>query len=181
MKIFDNITDIVRDDLKETIQRGSKVSIAAACFSMYAYKELKHQLEQVEEFRFIFTSPTFVQERAEKQRREFYIPRLSRETSLYGTEFEIKLRNEMTQRAVARECADWIRRKAIFKSNVTGENMGGFMTVDSPVEQTAYMPLNGFTTVDIGCERGNNSYNMVNRIEAPFSTQYMQLFETLWG
>lgn len=48
MKIFDNITDIVRDDLKETIQRGSKVSIAAACFSMYAYKELKHQLEQVE-------------------------------------------------------------------------------------------------------------------------------------
>ena len=181
MKIFDNITDIVRDDLKKTIKRGSKVSIAAACFSMYAYKELKSQLEQVDEFRFIFTSPTFVQERAEKQRREFYIPRLNRETSLYGTEFEIKLRNEMTQRAVARECADWIRSKAIFKSNVTGENMGGFMTVDSPVEQAAYMPLNGFTTVDIGCERGNNSYNMVNRMEAPFSTQYMQLFETLWN
>ncbi len=181
MKIFDNITDIVRDDLKKTIKLGSKVSIAAACFSMYAYKELKNQLEQVDEFRFIFTSPTFVQERAEKQRREFYIPRLSRETSLYGTEFEIKLRNEMTQRAVARECADWIRRKAIFKSNVTGENMGGFMTVDSSVEQAAYMPLNGFTTVDIGCERGNNSYNMVNRMEAPFSTQYMQLFETLWN
>ena len=86
---------------------------------MYAYKELKGQLEQIEEFRFIFTSPTFVQERAEKQRREFYIPRLNRETSLYGTEFEIKLRNEMTGRAVARECADWIRRKATFKSNVT--------------------------------------------------------------
>ena len=133
MKIFDNITDIVRDDLKETIQRCSKISIAAACFSMYAYKELKHQLEQVDEFRFIFTYPTFVQEQAEKQRREFYIPRLSRETSLYGTEFEIKLHNKMTQRAVARECADWIRRKAIFKSNVTRENMGGFMTVDSPV------------------------------------------------
>ncbi len=181
MKIFDNITNIVRDDLKQTIQCGSKVSISAACFSMYAYKELKSQLEQIDEFRFIFTSPTFVQEQAEKQRREFYIPRLSRETSLYGTEFEIKLRNEMTGRAVARECADWIRRKATFKSNVTGENMGGFMTVDSPVEQTAYMPLNGFTTVDIGCERGNNSYNMVNRMVAPFSTQYMQLFETLWN
>ena len=181
VKVFDNITDIVRDDLKATIKRGSKVSVAAACFSMYAYKELKSHLEQVDEFRFIFTSPTFVQEHAEKQRREFYIPRLSRETSLYGTEFEIKLRNEMTQRAVARECADWIRRKAIFKSNVTGENMGGFITVDSSVEQVAYMPLNGFTTVDIGCERGNNSYNMVNRIEAPFSTQYMQLFETLWN
>lgn len=181
MKIFNNTTDIVRDDLKQMIKRGSKVSIAAACFSMYAYKELKNQLEQVEEFRFIFTSPTFIKEQAEKQKREFYIPRLNRENSLYGTEFEIKLRNEMTQRAIARECADWIRRKATFKSNTTGENMNGFMTVDSPTEQAAYMPLNGFTTVDIGCERGNNSYNMINRMEAPFSTQYIELFQTLWN
>lgn len=181
MKIFDNVTDIVRDDLKQTVKRGSKVSIAAACFSMYAYKELKAQLEQVDEFCFIFTSPTFIKEKAEKQKREFYIPRLSRESSLYGTEFEIKLRNEMTQKAIAKECADWIRRKATFKSNVTGENMGGFMTVAAPAEEVAYMPMNGFTTVDIGCERGNNSYNMVNRMEAPFSTQYMQLFESLWN
>lgn len=181
MEIFDNITKVVRDDLKEKIKPRSKVSIAAACFSMYAYKELKSQLEKVDEFRFIFTSPTFIKEKAEKQKREFYIPRLSRENSLYGTEFEIKLRNEMTQKAIARECAEWIRKKATFKSNVTGENMGGFMTVDSPVEQTAYIPINGFTTVDIGCERGNNSYNMVNSLEAPFSTQYMQLFETLWN
>lgn len=181
MEIFDNITKVVRDDLKEKIKPRSRVSIAAACFSMYAYKELKSQLEKVDEFRFIFTSPTFIKEKVEKQKREFYIPRLSRENSLYGTEFEIKLRNEMTQKAIARECAEWIQKKATFKSNVTGENMGGFMTVDSPAEQTAYIPFNGFTTVDIGCERGNNSYNMVNSMEAPFSTQYMQLFETLWN
>lgn len=181
MKIFDNVTEIVRDDMAQTIKRGSKVSIAAACFSMYAYNTLKKQLESVAELRFIFTSPTFVTEKASKQKREFYIPRLSRERSLYGTEFEIKLRNEMTQKAIAQECADWIRRKVRFKSNTTGENMGGFMTVSSPVEEAAYMPLGGFTTVDIGCERGNNSYNMVNRMEAPFSTQYIQLFDSLWN
>ena len=181
MKIFDNVTEIVRDDMEKTIKRNSKVSVAAACFSMYAYNELKKQMESIDEFRFIFTSPTFIKEKAEKQKREFYIPRLSREQSLYGTEFEIKLRNEMTQKAIAKECADWIRRKAKFKSNTTGENMGGFMVVDSKDEQTAYMPLNGFTTVDIGCERGNNSYNMVNSMEAPFSTQYIQLFDTLWN
>ena len=181
MKIYDNIQEIVKDDMVTTISKGSKVSIAAACFSMYAYKELKKQLDSVDEFRFIFTSPTFTKEKASKAKREFYIPRLSRETSLYGTEYEIKLRNEMTQKAIARECADWIRKKATFKSNITGENMGGFMTVDAPAEQVAYMPIGGFTTVDIGCERGNNSYNMVNRMEAPFSIQYMQLFETLWN
>ena len=181
MKVFDNVTNIVRDDMEKTIKRNSKVSVAAACFSMYAYSELKKRLESIDEFRFIFTSPTFIKEKAEKQKREFYIPRLSRERSLYGTEFEIKLRNEMTQKAIAKECADWIKRKATFKSNVTGENMGGFMTVNAPAEEVAYMPMNGFTTVDIGCERGNNSYNMVNRMEAPFSTQYMQLFESLWN
>lgn len=181
MKILDNINDTVRDDLKKEIKRGSKVSVAAACFSMYAYQELKKQLESVDEFRFIFTSPTFVKEKAEKQKREFYIPRLSRETSLYGTEFEIKLRNEMTQRAIAKECADWIRRKAQFKSNTTKENMMGFLTVDADKAQTAYTPIAGFTTVDIGCERGNNTYNMVNCMEAPYSHQYMELFEQLWN
>lgn len=181
MKIFDNISEIVRDDMAATIAKGSKVSVAAACFSMYAYKELKKQLENVDEFRFIFTSPTFITEKTSKEKREFYIPRMSRESSLYGTEFEIKLRNEMTQKSIAKECADWIRRKAVLKSNITGENMAGFMTVDSSKEQVAYMPMSGFTTVDIGCERGNNSYNMTNRMEAPFSVQYMQLFETIWN
>lgn len=85
MKILDNITNTVRDDLRVEIKRESKISIAAACFSIYAYQELKKQLESVEEFRFIFTSPTFIKEKAEKQKREFYIPRLSREISLYGT------------------------------------------------------------------------------------------------
>lgn len=181
VKVFDNITDIIRDDMASTISKGSKVSIAAACFSIYAYKELKNQLESVDECRFIFTSPTFVKEKAEKQKREFYIPRLKRESSLYGTEFEIKLRNEMNQKAIAKECSDWISRKATFKSNTTGENMGGFVTVENKEQQVAYMPMNGFTTVDIGCERGNNSYNMINRFEAPFSTSYLQLFETLWN
>jgi len=181
MQIFDNINSIVRDDMTQTINKGSKVSIAAACFSMYAYKELKKQLESIDELRFIFTSPTFTTESAEKQKREFYIPRLNREQSLYGTEFEVRLRNEMTQKAIAKECADWIKQKVCFKSNTTSENMGGFMTVSSLNEEIAYLPLNGFTTVDIGCERGNNSYNMINKFEAPFSTQYIELFESLWN
>lgn len=181
MKILNNLHATVRDDMASTITRGSRVSIAAACFSMYAYNELKKQLEGIDEFRFIFTSPAFITEKTEKQKREFYIPRLNREHSLYGTEFELKLRNGMTQKAVARECAEWIRKKATFKSNITGNNMGGFATVKAAQGQVAYMPLNGFTTVDIGCERGNNSYNMVSRMEAPFAEQYMQLFDSIWN
>lgn len=180
-KIFDNINEIVRDDLISTITKGSKLSIAASCFSMYAYKELKKQLENIDEFRFIFTSPTFIKEKAAKQKREFYIPRLNRENSLYGTEFEIKLRNEMTQKSIAKECADWIKRKAKFKSNTTGEYMSGFFNIVGKEDEMTYMPINGFTTVDIGCERGNNSYNLISRIGFPLSNSYIELFDKIWN
>ena len=182
MQIFDNVINIVRDDLKVAIENGSKISIVASCFSIYAYQELKKQLDSVDECRFIFTSPTFVTEKAEKQKREFYIPRLNRENSLYGTEFELKLRNEMTQKSIAKECAEWIREKAKFRSNTTDEGMIGFVTITNKEKQVVYLPLNGFTTIDIGCERGNNRYNMVNKFdEVASTTPYIKLFETLWN
>ena len=181
MQVFDNVSKIVKDDLEVELAKGSKLSIAAAYFSIYAYKELKSQLDKIEELRFIFTSPTFTTEKAKKERREFYIPRLSREKSLYGTEFEVKLRNELTQKAIAKECADWIRKKAVFKSNVTNENMGGFLNIENKDSATTYMPINGFTTVDIGCERGNNAYNLVNKLESPFSAAYIDIFNSIWN
>ena len=177
MELIDNVNKTLKDDLIAEIKKDSKVSIAAACFSIYAFSELKKELKNIDELRFIFTSPTFVQERAKKEKREFYIPRLERERSLYGSEFEIKLRNEMTQKAIAKECAEWIRKKAVFKSNVTRENMMGFMNVD----EKSYMPLGGFTTVDLGCERGNNAYYMIQKTDAPMSSAYLQLFEQIWN
>ena len=181
MKVIDNINETVCDDLRAEIKKKGRVSIAAVCFSIYAYQELKKQLESIDEFRFIFTSPTFVTEKADKAKREFYIPRRDRERSLYGTEFEIRLRNELTQKAIAKECADWIRRKARFRSNTTGENMQGFMTVESRQEKLVYQPISGFTTVDLGCERGNNAYSMIVRMESPATEQYLKLFDELWA
>ena len=180
MKLIDNINETVKNDLIDKVKKGSRISIIASCFSMYAYKELKKQLDGVESFRFIYTEPTFVTEKENKAKREFYIPQLSRENSLYGTEFEIKLRNEMTQKAIARECAEWIRKKAQFKTNITREKMAGYLAVDGR-EQLVYLPMNGFTTVDIGCGRGDHIFNMVNQLDAPMSTQYIRLFDTIWN
>lgn len=177
MELINNTTKTLRDDLAVEIKQGSRLSVAAACFSIYAFQELKKGLQGIDELRFIFTSPTFTTEKAKKEKREFYIPRLSRERSLYGTEFEVKLRNGLTQKAIAKECAEWIRKKVTFKSNVTNENMMGFINLDDK----NYMPINGFTTVDLGCERGNNAYNMVQKTEAPFSTAYIDLFDNLWN
>lgn len=177
MELINNTSKTLRDDLSVEIRKGSKLSIAAACFSIYAFQELKKELKAIDQLRFIFTSPTFTTEKAKKEKREFYIPRLNRERSLYGTEFEVKLRNELTQKAIAKECAQWIKEKVTFKSNTTGDNMMGFINLDDK----NYMPVNGFTTVDLGCERGNNAYNMVQKTEVPFSMAYLELFDSLWN
>ena len=177
MKLIDNVSHTLKEDLVAEIKEGGKLSIAASCFSIYAFQELKSQLKDIDNLRFIFTSPTFVTEKATKQQREFYIPRLNRERNLWGTEFEVKLRNELSQKAIARECAEWIRKKACFKSNRTNENMMGFVNVDN----TTYMPVNGFTTVDLGCERGNNAYTMISRLDYPESSSFLTLFDQLWN
>jgi len=177
--MFDNVSEFVRDDLKREFKPGSKVSIAAACFSIYAYQELKAELSSLSELRFLFTSPTFTTEQAPKEKREFYIPRLTREISLYGSEFEIKLRNELTQKAIARECADWIRQKVRFKSNISGDQIPGFLNVEGS-DCCTYHPINGFTTIDIGCERGNNSFNYITKHPAETSRRFIQTFNSLW-
>ncbi|MGM9985588.1 MAG: helicase-related protein [Fibrobacter intestinalis] len=181
MELFDNVVKTVKDDLLDKIRRSSRVSVAAACFSIYAFNELRKQLEGCEELRFIFTSPTFVAENSDKGLKEFYIQRLHREKSLYGTEFELRLRNELKQRVVARECAEWIRRKVKFKSNVTREGMNNFLSVKNPEETFTYTPINTFTTVDLGVKRGNNLMNMVTRLENPASAEFLQKFNAVWN
>ena len=177
MEIIDNINKTLKDDMIATLRIGSKVSIAASSFSIYAFQELKEKLEDISELRFIFTSPSFITEKTDKQKREFYIPRLNREKDLYGSEFEIKLRNELSLKAVAKECAEWIRKKVCFKSNRTNAGMPSFATVDD----ITYMPLDGFTTVELGCERGNNLATAITKMEAPFTQQYLHIFNQIWN
>ena len=179
-KQFDNITSHVIDDLKVTLRQGSKVSMAAASFSIYAFEALQKELEKVDELRFIFTSPTFNKEETKKQKREFYIPKLNRERTLYGSDFEIKLRNNLTQRAIAKECAEWIRQKVRFKTNVSQMSMPGFLNVKNEEDLYTYMPFNEFTTTELGCERGNNIFQLVQRMPSPMSDAYLKNFNDFW-
>ena len=176
---FDNKTSILKDELVRVIKEGDTVSVAASVFSMYAFNELREQLEALDEFRFIYTEPTFAKDRAKKEQREFYIPRLSREQGLYGTEHEIKLRNELTQKAVASECANWIRAKASFKSLTSGNApvMEG-LAVEGE-DSVAYLGARSFSVGALGV--GDHPVTMgVWRQNTDQSRQYLAMFNQVW-
>lgn len=183
MRSIDNVNDLLGDDLKTVITPGSKVRIAASTFSIFAFEALRKELEQVSELEFIFTSPSFVTEkvtdRLRKERREFFVPAGHAESSLYGSEFEIRLRNQLTQRAIAKECADWVRRKVTFRSNSTGNPMQQLAVVDNTA---AYFPIQGFTTTDLGYERGPAVSNMSTKFEgAPETRHLLDIFDQIWN
>ena len=188
--IFDNVNTCIVDDLRAKLASHHKVSIAAASFSIYAFEALKDELESVDELRFIFTSPTFIKEKQKKEKREFYIPKLNRERNLYGSEFEIKLRNQLSQKAIAKECAEWIRHKVHFKSNSSDERMPGMLNLEDRKESAdksneaiaySYYPFNDFTTADLGLTKGDAMFSITNRIACPMAESYLKKFDELWN
>ena len=119
MELINNIDNLLGDDLKIEISKDSKISIAASYFSIYAFEELRKELNDIEELNFIFTSPTFIKEGIKKEKKEFHIPIGKKEKNIYGNSFEVKLKNELSQKAIAKECSEWIKKKVKFKSNIT--------------------------------------------------------------
>ena len=177
-KQINNITNRVVDDLRGRMSANSRLSIAAASFSIYAFEALKKELESIKELRFIFTSLTFTN-KEQKEKREYYIPKLNRERNVYGTDFEIRLRNQLSQKSVAKECAEWIRHKVKFKSNSSGKSMCGFLHVDDN-SPCVYIPFSEFSTTELGTEHGNNVYQICNILPSPMAETYLKIFNELW-
>ena len=184
---FDNRSRILRDDLVKRLEAGDRISLAAAYFSIYGYQELRCQLNDCAEFRFLYTEPTFLLERQDRAAREFYIPRITRERGLYGTDLEIRLRNELTQRAIARECANWIRAKARFRSLKQAESFQPFLeveqarsTADSNETSLIYMPIGGLTAPALGATPSGSHFTLITRQGTPLSREYLKLFDDAW-
>lgn len=183
--IINNKTKLLGDDLKREIKSGSKLRIAACYFSIYAYDALKEELNQIDELKFLFTTPTFIDEKVDdnikKEKREFYIPKLS-ESGICGTEFEIKLKNQMTQRAISRECADWIREKVKIKTLKESYDTQTMLNINNGKNAIHYTPLNGFTTSDLGYEKNNDRLvGIMKSDDAEQSKYFINEFDRLWN
>ena len=178
MKLIDNINTRLIDDLKESINKKGKLAIAASSFSIYAFEALRKELQNVEELRFIFTSPSFLQENFKKEVPKFFIPHLFKEADLCGGEFELRLRNQLTQRAIAKECSKWVKEKVTFKSNKqTNYNLPGMMHVTNPDQSDfAWTNVNSFTTADLGITPKKGFPTLIQKNEFPNAKAYLEYF-----
>lgn len=183
MKIIDNVNARLGDDLKQTIKKTSKLSIAASSFSIYAFEALKKELSNIEELRFIFTSPTLIEEKFQKTIRKFYIPHIYHEADLCGGDFELRLMNQLNQRAIARECAKWVEQKVSFKTNKqSSQQLGGVAHIlNGPEDQYVYTNLSGFTTSDLGYTPKAGFPSLIQRSEFPNSSAYLEWFNQIWS
>lgn len=182
MKLIDNVTSRLDDDLRIEIKKNSKLAIAASSFSIYAFEALKKELAKIDELRFIFTSPTFLEDKFQKQSREFYIPHIYKEADLCGGEFELRLKNELNQRAIALECSKWVQEKVIFKSNKHSNiPLNGVIHVNNGNgSDVAYTGVNDFTTSGIGITHRNGFPTLIHKVEAPQSKAYLDWFNQIW-
>lgn len=182
MKYIDNINTRLIDDLKESISKKSKVAIAASSFSIYAFEALRKELQGVEELRFVFTTPAFLQENLKKDVPKFFIPHLFKEADLCGGEFELRLRNQLNQRAIAKECSKWVKEKVIFKSNKqTSFPTSGIIHVKNEDDsEFSWNNVNSFTTSDLGITPKGGFPPLIHKTDFPNSQIYLDWFNQIW-
>lgn len=183
MKLIDNVNSRLGDDLRVSIRKGSRLSIAASSFSIYAYEALSKELDKIDELRFIFTSPTFIEEQFKKEVPKFFIPHLFKEADLCGGEFELRLKNQLNQRAIAKECSRWVREKAEFKSNNHLDMaIPGIVHVKNGQEnENAYSNVGGFTTADLGITHKRGFPTLIQKSSFPESKAYLEWFNEIWA
>lgn len=181
MKNFDNVNERVIDDLKQEIKSHSKIKIAAASFSIYAYEALKTELEKTDAVQFLFTSDLFTKEKVPNEKREFFIPRLNRESQLYRDGFELKIRNELSQKAIAKEVAEWIEQKVTFKSNISGKQSDNFMIINSKNDTNVYLPIDEFTTSELGVSQGEKLFYNISKFENENTQRFLNAFDQVWN
>lgn len=182
IKSFNNKTDKVGDDFKNSINKSSKIDIAASLFSIYGFESLKTELNTIDKLRFIFTDPTFIEvDKNQREQRQFQINSNNIKKAISGSAFEINLKNELKGKSIAKECKKWIEQKVQFKTNVGNQYIQPHLNLDTNGQQFIYTGINEFSSAGFGYEKDNSILNQVIKTDDYETTkQYLQNFEEIW-
>lgn len=158
---------LVGDVLKKHIMKGSKVSIAAAYFTLFAFFELKNELSKIDEFRFIFTVPS------QEESNQKY---------LFGVKEEQKYKLELTQSYIAKKVAEWLKKNAIIKTIVNERIEGGLYHVNNKDgSQIGLIGATPFSSPGLGFTNSSSIY--INGVidDAQTNQKLLNSFDSIWS
>ena len=172
---------VVGEFLREEIQHGSKLSIVSAYFTIYAFAALKDELLHIDSLKFLFGEPQFILDPSKNEKKWFLIDRDG-----------LKLQNQLQQRPLAKECADWIKDKVQIKS-VRKNNLlhGKMYHIATEVEETrsdgskyresAIMGSSNFTIKGLGLGSKNSNIELNLIVKNKESKSDLKVwFDEIW-
>lgn len=174
----------VVNELKKSIRSGSKVAVASAYFSLYAFDALQKELDKAEDFKFLYTKPTFYKKENEIKRQYKIEARTSDYPKFQGNEFEIRLRNQMTGSSIAQKAQRWIKEKAQFKTLISEETFPKEILVENDDEKlNVHMQSEvDFTADGLGITESNRIAGIpVIKGNRDFVQSSMKEFDRIWS
>jgi len=146
----------VGDFLKAHIQPGAELAIVSAYFTIYAYQKLQAQLDQIRELRFLFGEPRFV---------SAIDPDRTAAKAFTIHEDGLALHNWLSQKPVARACANWIRAKVQIRSVRQANLLHGKMYhIGSGGHAQAILGSSNFTVRGLGLDAADHNNIELNLI-----------------
>ena len=182
MQLLDNkVQGKVIDKLKENIKTGTKLSIISAYFTIYAYEELRKELNKIDSLRLLFSEPTFIKNKKDIN-REFKLSG-SYERGLAGDRYEMKLKNELKQSEIAKECANWIKEKVEVKAYDEEYPLPQkmYLMENKKEESSCIVGSSDFTSGGLGIV-SSNKLDMNSFVKSSMYTQQMiAQFDMFWN
>ncbi|MFW5795183.1 MAG: helicase-related protein [Bacillota bacterium] len=180
---FNNKTKKVGNDLKNIIDKNTKLKVAAGIFSIYGFESIKSALKKIKSMDFIFTDPTFMKlDKNKRQKRQFQINTHTLQKAISGSDFEIKLKNELKGKSIAKECKKWIDEKVTFKTNIGNKYIQPVIIINNNTNIYVYMGINEFSSAGFGYEKDNSIFNQIIKTdEQQLTNQSLDNFDEIWN
>lgn len=158
----------VGDVLKDNIKKNDKLSIISGYFTIYAFSELKKELNKIDELRLLLNKPIFQNN--------------SIDNNLSGESEEIKYKNKLQQTKIAIECANWIKEKVKVKEvNVSGSIPFSLYHINKPTDSIAIQGSSNFSSVGLGLVN-SNTFAMNTLIKDNEATKdFLSTFDEIWN
>ncbi|MDR4516158.1 MAG: SNF2-related protein [Nitrosomonas sp.] len=160
----------VGDALKNNLKIGARLSVISGLFSIYGFEALKNELSRVEKVRLLFSKI----EATKEGTLNFQ--------SLNGDAFERRFKNRLNQTQIAKECADWLDKKAEIKvvnnPHILNQNLFHIQIDNAP--SLAIQGSSHFTTSGLGFSE-SDKYDMNTCLtEASGTAALLEWFNSIW-